>query len=100
MEKENSRLIELENENRELLSTLEKLRKEEFDLIMEVAEIMTGDDQKQLVKGLRDDTEIQELKLKTFIDVTENNELNKTSHSKKVITEISAYIDELLAQKN
>ncbi|KAL7037020.1 hypothetical protein ACKWTF_009036 [Chironomus riparius] len=97
---EQNKFLEMEKENRELMLKLEQLKKEEQDLMKEVANIFIGSDQKELVKGLKDDAEILDQRTKKFIDITEHSECNRTKYSHKVLREISSHLDELIEKKN
>ncbi|XP_070493975.1 augmin complex subunit dgt2 [Chironomus tepperi] len=97
---EQNKFLELEKENRKLIIELEQLKKEEQDLMIEVANIFIGSDQKQLVNGLKQDVEILDQRTKKFIDITEHSECNRTKYSHKVLQEISTHLDELIEKKN
>jgi hypothetical protein len=97
---EQNKFLELEKENRELMLKLEQLKKEELDLMKEVADIHIGSDQKQLVEELKQDIQILDQRTKNFINITENSECNRTKHSHKVLQEISSHLDKLLEEKN
>lgn len=95
-----NKFLELEKQNHELMMQLELLKKEEQDLMKEVANIFIGSDQKEQVKGLKQDAEILEQRTKKFIDITEQSECNRTKYSQNVLREMSKHLDELIEKKN
>lgn len=97
---EQIKIIQLENENRELMLKLEHLKKESLELMQEVAAIFVGSDQREIVKNLRDETELMDLKFKTYKDSAELNQCNKTKYSANVLKEISSYLDQLIEKRN
>jgi len=97
---EQNHFLELEKEYHEIVMTLEQLKVKEQNLMKEVANTFIGSDQKQLVEGLHQDAKILDQRTKRFIDLTENNECNRTKQSHKVLQEISSHLDKLLEEKN
>lgn len=97
---EQNKFFELEKENRELILQLELLKKEEQDLMRNVADVFIGSDQKEIVKVLKQDAEILEQRTKKFIDITEHSECNRTKYSHNVLREISKHLDELIEKKS
>lgn len=100
IQKSYERIFELDAETRKNLSTLEKLKKEELELSMQVASILVGSDQKMLVKAIAEETELLELRMKTFVESIENFELDKTKFSRQSFKMLSDKVDELLKEQN
>jgi hypothetical protein len=92
--------LKLQQERRDLMMSLEKVKSEELELLKQVTDIFVGSDQKDVVQALLEDSENQELQLRVLIDAIDREQTNKTTHSKKVLQEISAHLDELIQKKN
>lgn len=93
------KFIELHKENIAMTETLAQLKKEELDLLREVAEVFVSPTQTQLVQGILDDAKIVQLKVKNMNQVLIESEMSKTAHFKKALTEVSKYIDDELQKK-
>lgn len=91
-------MFKVEASTRNNLSTLEKLKKEELELTMQVAEILGGDDQILLVKAIEEDTELLELRMKAFQDSIENFEMEKSKYSRQAFKILSNRVDEVLKE--
>lgn len=100
VQKSYEKIFELEAETRKNVSTLEQLKMEELELSMEVASILVGDDQKLLVKGIAEDTELLQLRMKAFLDSIENFELDKTKFSRQSFKMLTDKVDELLKEQS
>lgn len=93
------KFIELQKENFAMTETLADLKRQELELMKEVAEEFVSSAQKNLVQGIFDDAKIVNLQLKSSTQVVQDSEMSRTGHAKKAFTEISSYVDELLQEK-
>lgn len=100
IQKEYENFFELQRQYREKVENLEKLKKEELELSMKVAEILIGDDQKLQVKGIEQSLRLLELRLKSGINALEKNELENTKYTREAFKIFSDRLDELIKLKS
>ena len=100
IDNEQKKFIELEEENRKLMLKLEQLKREELNLMKEITDVFIGSDQKEIIRGLKQDTEILEIGTKKYVDLTEYNICERTKYSHNVLKEISSRLDELIEKKH
>lgn len=91
--------IELHKHNTELTLQLLELKKQELELLREVAKEMVSPTQSKIVQSILDDAKIVMLQAKTMNQVIIESEMNRSQHYKKALAEISSCVDEQLRLK-
>lgn len=99
LEKFQERFIEIQKENIELTEKLADLRQQELELMKKVAEALASPIQKLQVEKLLSDSKITQLQISVTNQAIQENEMTKTSHVKKALTEATGYVDKLLQKK-
>lgn len=97
--KAQEKMVELQTEIIAMTETLAEMKLQELELMKEVAEVIVSPTQTKIVQGILDEARIVQLQTSSLNQVLKESEMTRTTHSKKAITEISGYIDELLEEK-
>lgn len=98
--KAQKKMIELQKEIIGMTETLAEMKSQELSLMQKVTEVLVSPTQTKIVQGILDEAKIVQLQASSLNQVIKESEMTKTQHSKKAITEISGYIDELLEEKH
>lgn len=89
----------LTDDNKAAAEKLVELKQQELELMKEVADALVSPAQKNLVKGLLDDSKIAMMQLNALECIIGDRDATRTTHSQKAFKEIIAHIDEQLQQK-
>lgn len=95
-----AKLVEIQKENIELTQKLEEQKQEELELLKEVADVLVGPTQQNLVQGILEEAKVVNLKARSLNQVVLDSEMSRTSYSKKGIEEMSREFDQLLKEKH
>lgn len=98
--KAQEKFIEIQKENIAKIEQLVELKKQELELLKEVAEQIVSSTQLKQVKGILEEAKIVLLKTDNLNQIIVESETNKSRNARKAITEISGYIDILQKKKN
>lgn len=78
---------------------LAELKRQELELMKEVADALVSPAQKNLVKAVLDDSKIAMMQLNALENIIGDSDSTRTTHSQKAFKEIIGHIDEQLQEK-
>lgn len=99
LEKTKNEFKKLTKENTAAAKKLVELKRRELKLMKDVADALVSPAQKNLVKGLLDDSKIAMMQLNALEGIIGDQDATRTTHSHKAFKEIIGHIDEQLQQK-
>lgn len=99
LEKTEHEFKKLVDDNKTAAEKLAELKQQELELMKEVADALVSPAQKNLVKGVLDDSKITTMQLNALEGIIGDRDSTRTTHSHKAFKEIIGHIDEQLQQK-
>jgi hypothetical protein len=98
--REKDRLRKTLTDTLQLVSTLERLKSKELSLLNEAAQKFLGPDQKEVVRSLLEEAELDVVRIEHTENKTQEFMLEQSSKSRDVLMELSAHLDEIIKRKN